>query len=51
VRALIQYNNDKSKEEDIIIFEHHSILGNQWAEIAKKLPGRTGWNCMMIEKT
>lgn len=30
-----------SEEEDRVLIEAHSEIGNKWAEIAKRLPGRT----------
>lgn len=29
-----------TEEEDSILFYHHQVYGNKWAEIARFLPGR-----------
>ena len=33
--------NPWTPQEDKIITEEHLVMGNKWADIAKKLPGRT----------
>ncbi|KAK7281242.1 hypothetical protein RIF29_09041 [Crotalaria pallida] len=40
-RVLVDSKDSWTKEEEIILIEAHKTIGNKWAEISRRLPGRT----------